>query len=139
MGSATLGERVEHLEIATTELGRQVERVASEQAHLDKMLSLRFGTVDTGIAGINVRLDAMSTAIAMAGGDAGATPSGRALLGDIASGKVDRAESNVEITKLAARIGVLEQRMWLTQGAVGIAVVLLTLFGSTIRSALGLP
>jgi hypothetical protein len=139
VSSPTIGSRVEHLEIVTTELGRQVERVALEQVHLDKMMILRFGTLDAGIAGINVRLEVMSTAVAAAMGDATSSPAGRALLADLADIRARRIDTTGQLEKFAARIGTLEQRMWVTQGAVGLTVVLLTLFGPSIRAALGLP
>jgi hypothetical protein len=135
----TLGTRVDRLESTTADLGRQVERVASEQTHLDRLMTLRFGTVDSALAGIATRLDTMSTAITTAGGDAASTPSGRALVKDIAEGKAARGLIDVSIGDLADRLAVVERRMYMALGAVSLTVVLLGLFGPAIRAAIGLP
>jgi hypothetical protein len=139
MATDTLGSRVDRLEASTSDLGRQVERVVSEQTHLDKMMTMRFTTLDTALAGISIRLEAMNTTIVTTGSDPAQTPGGRALLSDIADGKTDRAENRVSLGDLADRLSQVERRLWMAQGALALLLILLNLIGPSIRAAIGLP
>lgn len=123
--------RVARLEIA-------LERVELEQKHQREVWDLRFDSIKSDISGVGAKLDAFVAKIDLliAEGqkqslDLEASPLGRRVANELRALELGRIANHEAIEKIQLRLAV-------AAGVISTLAVLLSLFGPSIRHALGL-